>query len=43
MRPILLHWDHIPGAQMVIIEEGGHMMAIEKPDEFMKSIIDFLY
>jgi len=27
---------------MAIIEEGGHMMTIEKPDEFMKSIIDFL-
>jgi len=36
-------YNHIPGAKLAIIEEGGHMMAIEKPDEFMKSIINFLY
>lgn len=36
-------YRHIPGAKRAIIKEGGHMMAIEKPDEFMKSIINFLY
>lgn len=32
----------IPGAQILVIENCGHMMALEKPDEFAKGISDFL-
>lgn len=34
--------NHIPGAKLSIIEDGGHMMALEKPDDFMASITSFL-
>ncbi len=33
---------HIPGAKHTIIEDGGHMLALEKPKEFIHSISDFL-
>jgi pimeloyl-ACP methyl ester carboxylesterase len=32
----------IPGARMLIIEDGGHMMALEKTEEFMAGVSDFL-
>lgn len=30
--------DHIPGAEMAVIPEAGHMMALEKKVEFMQAI-----
>jgi pimeloyl-ACP methyl ester carboxylesterase len=33
---------HISGAKHTIIEDGGHMMALEKPKEFIRSASDFL-
>jgi pimeloyl-ACP methyl ester carboxylesterase len=33
---------HIPGAKHSIIEDGGHYMALEKPEEFTEIIADFL-
>jgi pimeloyl-ACP methyl ester carboxylesterase len=32
----------IPGAQHNIIKDGGHYMALEKPEEFTKIVADFL-
>jgi pimeloyl-ACP methyl ester carboxylesterase len=32
----------IPGAQHNIIKDGGHYMALEKPEEFTELIDDFL-
>jgi pimeloyl-ACP methyl ester carboxylesterase len=34
--------DNIPGAQMVVIPGAGHMVAREKPAEFIRAVIPFL-
>ena len=34
--------DHIPEAEMAVIPEAGHMMALEKSAEFMQAINTFL-
>ncbi len=34
--------SNIAGSAHVVIENGGHMMALEKPDEFINSVLDFL-
>jgi pimeloyl-ACP methyl ester carboxylesterase len=34
--------DQIPGSQLVEIEDGGHMMAIEKPTEVAQAVARFL-
>jgi pimeloyl-ACP methyl ester carboxylesterase len=34
--------EKIPGAALKIIEKAGHMMALEKPQEFMSVLEDFL-
>jgi pimeloyl-ACP methyl ester carboxylesterase len=34
--------SNIAGSTHTVIENGGHMMALEKPDEFINSVIDFL-
>jgi pimeloyl-ACP methyl ester carboxylesterase len=35
--------DHntIPGAQMVIVKDAGHFLALDAPDELVKAITDF--
>jgi len=33
---------HIPNAQMVVIDRGGHMMALEKPGEVVECIEKFI-
>lgn len=33
--------QHIPGAKILIIRDGGHMMTLEKTEEFMAGIKDF--
>jgi pimeloyl-ACP methyl ester carboxylesterase len=33
--------EQIPGAEYVPIENAGHMLAQERPDEVAKSIADF--
>jgi pimeloyl-ACP methyl ester carboxylesterase len=35
--------QQIPGAQHYIIKQAGHMMALEMPDEFVRSVTDFLF
>jgi len=32
----------IPGAAHMVIDDAGHMMALEKPDEFVRHVMDFL-
>lgn len=34
--------SNIAGSTHAVIENGGHMMALEKPDEFINSVVDFL-
>jgi pimeloyl-ACP methyl ester carboxylesterase len=34
--------SNIADSTHVVIEDGGHMMALEKPDEFINSVVDFL-
>ena len=34
--------DQIPGAAHMVMDDAGHMMALEKPDEFIGHIINFL-
>ncbi len=34
--------QHIPHSQKVIIPKSGHMVALEKPQEFLQAITDFL-
>jgi len=34
--------SNIAGSTHVVIEDGGHMMVLEKPDEFINCVIDFL-
>ena len=34
--------NEIPGARQAVIKDAGHMMALEKPNEFTKIIVDFL-
>ncbi|MHC4459630.1 MAG: alpha/beta fold hydrolase [Planctomycetota bacterium] len=34
--------NQIPGAQHITIKDGGHYMALEKPEEFTEIISDFL-
>jgi pimeloyl-ACP methyl ester carboxylesterase len=34
--------SNIAGSTHAVIENGGHMMALEKPDEFIKCVTDFL-
>jgi pimeloyl-ACP methyl ester carboxylesterase len=34
--------DNIPGAQMAVIPGAGHMVAREKPAEFIPTVIPFL-
>jgi pimeloyl-ACP methyl ester carboxylesterase len=34
--------DHIPGATQTVIEDAGHYMALEKPEEFTRIVSDFL-
>jgi pimeloyl-ACP methyl ester carboxylesterase len=34
--------DRIPGAQLVEIKDGGHMMAVEKPAEVSQAVAHFL-
>ncbi|WP_207683633.1 alpha/beta fold hydrolase [Desulfonema magnum] len=36
-------YTHIPEAEMSVIEEGGHMMGLEKPEEFTEKIKSFLF
>lgn len=33
---------HIPSAEMVVIPEAGHMVMLEKPDEFNKALKNFV-
>lgn len=33
---------NIPGAEMAVIPESGHMFMIEKPQEFNRAVLDFL-
>ena len=33
---------HIPSAKHSIINDAGHMMAVEKPEDFTRAVIDFL-
>ena len=32
----------VPGSRMVIIEETGHLLQIEKPDEFNQHLVEFI-
>jgi len=45
-KPFLAASDYmagkIPGATKVVIDEAGHASNIEKPDEFNRSVLDFL-
>ncbi len=34
--------DNIAGAQLVIIKDAGHLMAVEKPEEFVQAVAGFL-
>jgi pimeloyl-ACP methyl ester carboxylesterase len=34
--------DHIPGAQMAVIPEAGHMMALENPEALVAHLRAFL-
>jgi len=34
--------DHIPGAQLRVIQDAGHMMALERPDEVGAAVAQFL-
>jgi pimeloyl-ACP methyl ester carboxylesterase len=34
--------SNIADSTHVVIEDGGHMMALEKPDELINSVVDFL-
>ena len=35
--------QHIPNAQMLVIEEAGHMVALERPEEFTGALEKFLF
>jgi pimeloyl-ACP methyl ester carboxylesterase len=37
-----LYHQAIPGAELVVIEQGGHAPYLEKPDEFVRIAMDFL-
>lgn len=34
--------DHIPGAQLVLVEEGGHMVMLEQPEEVERAVAKFV-
>ncbi len=36
-------YNHIPEAEISVIEDGGHMMGLEKPEEFTERIRSFLF
>ena len=37
-----LYQKAIPGAELVVIEDCGHLPEVEKPDEFVRTALDFL-
>jgi pimeloyl-ACP methyl ester carboxylesterase len=37
-----LYQKAIPGAELVVVENCGHLPEVEKPDEFVKTALDFL-
>lgn len=42
MNSCELYKQGIPGAQVAVIEDCGHMPEMEKPEEFAKAVIEFL-
>jgi pimeloyl-ACP methyl ester carboxylesterase len=42
MNSCELYKQGIPGAQVAVIEDCGHMPEMEKPEEFAKTVIEFL-
>ena len=37
-----LYQEAIPGSDLVVIENCGHVPQVEKPDEFVRAALEFL-
>ncbi len=37
-----LYQKAIPGSDLVVIEDCGHVPQVEKPDEFLRAALEFL-
>ena len=35
--------QHIPGSQLVVLPDSGHMTFVDQPDLFVKTVNDFLH